>query len=318
MDEIEIARRAYGDPPDDPEARARARVRLRVAMRPPLTPAGLVETGPRRRVLVLAVVLALLALLGGLVLPASQPSAVASELSHLREVLVVGPLLTLAPGTSLQVRAESVHAETHTDLVTGQSYALIVRSNDVSRIDRDGAGLFTQTIEQVGFATPADRASWQVAGSPQLPRPGDVHRKKIRPGQALWYDVGALSTDPNVLLERLRGGAIAPGPPGDDQVAWLIGQLLGHAPLGLPQRLALLDVIGRLRGVAYLGQVTDPTGQRGAGFSVMGEHGTSVLLLDTSSARVLASETYPVGAPLSQAPSTWVAFGSTRIVPTPP
>ncbi len=318
MDEIEIARRAYGDPPDDPEARARARVRLRVAMRSPVTTVGTVGGEPRRRVLVLAMVVALLALLGGLVLPASPPSAVASELRNLREVLVAGPVSTLAPGTSLQVRTESVHTETQTDLITGRAFTLIVRSSEVSRLDRNGGGLVTQTIDQVSFASPVDVASWQASGSPQLPRPGDVHREKIRPGEALWYDVRALSADPNVLLERLRRGAVAPLPPGDDQVFRLIGELLGHAPLDLSQRLALLDVIGRLHGVAYLGQVTDPMGQRGAGLSVTGEHGTSVLIFDTSSAHMLAAETYPVGAPLSQTPPTWVAFGSTKIVPTPP
>ena len=317
MDETQIARRAYGDRPEDPEARARARVRLRATMRSPVEAVGPVGSVPRRRVLVLAVLVALLALWGAIMFPASQPSAVASGIRHLREALLAGSVLTLGPGTSLQVGTETMHPELRTDLVTGQTFALVVRSNEVSRIGRDGSGLVTQTIEQVGFATPADRARWQAAGSPALPRPGDAHREKIRPGEALWYDVGAVSTDPNVLLEHLHGGAVAPIAPGDDQVFWLIGELLGHAPLGLPQRLALMEVIGRLHGVAFLGEITDPIGRRGEGFSVTGEHGPSVLIFDASSARLLASEAYPVATPFSQTPSSWVAYESTRIVSTP-
>lgn len=311
MDEVELTRRAYGELPEDPEARARARVRLRAAM------LDSVEGSPpvprrrqHRRLPVLAALVAMLALAGTLLLPV-QPS-VAAELQRLRQTIAAGPVTELDPATSLEVDIVASLSVTSTDLVSGEAYTLIVGSRETFVLGEDGTGDVTEIIDSVSFANPDDEAAWRAAGAPTLPKPGDVERQQIGPGEAVFYDPGALSSDPERLLEALRSGAVAPLPPGDDQVFWLIGHLLGHVPLELPQRLTLIEVIGALEGVSSLGGVTDPIGRAGEGFAVDAAGGRTVLIFDPSTGRLLASELHPS----SPMPSSWIAYLSVRVVPS--
>ena len=314
MDELELTRRAFGEPPEDPEARARARARLRAAMRRP-KPAP----SPARRsarLPVLAALTAALVLAGILLVPSTRSSAVAEELRRLREVTVAGPVPTLGPGQVFEVRTESLVTKAHITIETGTSFSLLVRSRETYVLDHEGSGVLTQVIEQVSFETPADQARWRAGGSPEIPQPGDTPRTQIRPGQALWLDLQALPADPAALLQALRSGAVWPHPPGDDQVFWLIGMLFERAPIDEAQRLALLDVIGQLGGVSVLGETPDPIGRVGVGFSVKSSAGTTVLIFDPASAQVLASLTYPAGGSLAR-PSRWAAYLSAAVVNAP-
>lgn len=314
MDELELTRRAFGEPPEDPEARARARARLRAVMhgqQPAPGPARRFARMPLVAALVAALVLA-----GILVVPFTRSSAVAEELRRLREVTVAGPVPTLGPGEVFEVHTESMLPETQTMIETGVSFTLIVHSRETYVLDRDGSGLLTRTIDEVSFATPADQARWSAAGSPEIPEAGTSQRTQIRPGQALWLNLQALSIDPTQLLVALRSGAVWPHPPGDDQVFGLIGMLFERAPIDPAQRLALLDVIGQLDDVRALGDVSDPTGRIGVGFSVTSSAGTAVLIFDPRTAQILSSLTYPAGGSLTM-PTQWVAYRSAAVVIAP-
>jgi hypothetical protein len=166
-----------------------------------------------------------------------------------------------------------------------------------------------------GFASDADHDAWIRAGSPELPRPGEVRREQYPAGEAPWFEIDSLPKDPGRLLAALRSGELIEHRPGDDQVFLLIGELLAQGDASPQVRSALFEVAARLDGVDLVGEVVDPRGRRGEGMALDGASSRTQLVFDPETARLLAIELYSTpGDRLS----SWSTFEPPTVVNSPP
>lgn len=132
-----------------------------------------------------------------------------------------------------------------------------------------------------------------------------------------WFDLSALPTDPEQLLDALRS---VPRPPGDDQVFLLIGELLAQGDASPGLRSSLFEVTAKLEGVELVAEVADPRGGRsGVGLQIDGTESRKRLVFDPQTADLLAIELYPVEADGSVGPvSSWVVSHPAMVVDSAP
>ncbi|MFL5735918.1 MAG: hypothetical protein ACJ76P_01095, partial [Actinomycetota bacterium] len=105
------------------------------------------------------------------------------------------------------------------------SYSVIVTETNERWVAPDGSGLIRTTSEPDAFASEADRAAWEAAGSPDLGRPGTkLHR--FDPGELHYADTSALPTDPAALAEVIRGHVRKEPLPESAAVLDYVGELL--------------------------------------------------------------------------------------------
>lgn len=311
MDDADLLRRALGEPGTDPAARERARARLRAEIE--ATTSGTSRRAGKQLILVGIAAIAITVALVAAIVPATRESATARELRGLGELASAQPTVAPHLGQVLVWTAETHHLEGFTDVANGIAYELTIRSSLERRTDAQGGILEKETIRSVEFASKGDRAAWEQAGSPELPTSGDVRREQFPPGDAGWFDLDAISTDPDVLLEGLRDGEVAPLSPGEDEVFLLIGQLLGEPSLTLEQREALFEVAASLEGVEALGDVTDPLGRFGRGFALETADRRAVIIFDPADAMPLATELFDLRSGTPQL-FTWAAFEGAELV----
>jgi hypothetical protein len=185
--------------------------------------------------------------------------------------------------------------------------AASIRSSIATDVLPDGSEKRTETINDVSFASDADRATWLEVGRPNLPTVGDVQTQTLTPMQAAWFDAAAVSTDTNELLAALANDSIVERRPGIDQEFLLIGELLAQPGLTAAQRASLYRAAASLDGVELLGPTTDPVGRGGEGFAVTAGNDRAVLIFDPVTAAPLATEEY-IDGQLVQ----WFAFSTGR------
>jgi hypothetical protein len=118
------------------------------------------------------------------------------------------------------------------------------------------------------FVSADQRAGWVAAGSPPLPRAGQVEDTAasggIFPSPA---EASELPTDPATLRRMIEAREIrgVEGPPGEAETFTLIGDMLRQAYLPSALRAALYRLTAELPGVELLGEVEDPAGRPGTG-----------------------------------------------------
>jgi len=310
VNDEELARRALGVPEPDPRAEERAKALLRQRF---VAPAR--RSGRRRAGLVgvstVAVVVALILVANTL----SGSNAAARELHRLRFVASRQPTPQLAQGEAFHLSETVFGPQGGTILGSNESYMRLVRYRYDIWEERDGSGNGTKTYLETEFASPADKATWERLGSPPLPQAGDVVTDQFKPGEAPFFDLSVLSTDPSTLLSQLRSGVPEPRSRGDDHTFGLIGDVLGFGHATSQQRAALFEVAAHLDGVQLVGNVVDPLGRAGVGLAVSGSSTTTMLVFDPDSAELLANETFPSNADLaSAAPTEWTAFQPVEVV----
>jgi hypothetical protein len=173
------------------------------------------------------------------------------------------------------------------------------------------------------FDTPADRAAWQADGSPSLARwlahPGattnsaGISARKwfgLDPSQVGTLDIDHLPATAEELLRQMRLTVATqlPGTPGATACAaqlascpiktrgimnrsiftslvWLL-----RYPLTTPAaRGTVFDALGRLRGAALLGRVSDPRGRQGVGLLITHNPDDNVLLFQPQTGQLIAT-----------------------------
>jgi len=139
-------------------------------------------------------------------------------------------------------------------------------------------------------------------------------------GQAPWFDLRALPTDTQALLDALRSGSPVRRPSGDDQTFLLIGELLFAQGNASPElRSALFEVAAELQRVELVGDVADPLGRPGVALAVDGVSSRTQLVFDPETAELLAIELYPLGGDGSVGPvGSWTASYPAVVVDSPP
>jgi hypothetical protein len=282
MDELTLMRqfRAEGAGPD-PKARADAwRVlEARIGAEAAATP---IHRGflRRRRVLSFAAATAFAAVLAGVVVLSSGPTAQPAAAEVLRETAAVarqsgGPSGVPGPGQFFYLKQEERSLEEWGSKYTA-SYG------GIRPKEKDAVGAFVTTLQEswrsaqgmsrnrwrlepLDFFTDADRAKWEAEGKPlpasfndEAPTAGleDAHVNEVRRGlfdveareDGHFLDSSIYPTDPKALREGIEGHSI-PGAPEYDQV---------EGPLNVPETIAELwdilekpNVTAPLRAAVY-------------------------------------------------------------------
>jgi len=197
MDELELTRRAFGDPGEDPEARERIRARLREAIRD--------ERPPRRRSALLAAAIAAavglvaIAVVFALV-PLGGGPAAAAELRRLGALAADAEGPAIGAGEFVLTPSEELRPEIRTDLEAGVSFTVRSRLRLGTWIAADGSGFRRTEVLSTDFASDADREAWIEAGRPEVPEAGEVRIERYPPGEGPWVDLSRVSRQPGPLL----------------------------------------------------------------------------------------------------------------------
>jgi len=300
MDEFDLTRRAYEEPPADTGVRERARAQLDEAI---LREKGATFGRRRRRrrrngmILPAASAAAILgvALTIALVAPFGGGSAAAAELRRLGAIAAEANQLQPAPGEFLLVENQELRREAYSSGVTGEGFTVLSRLDINTWIAADGSGIRRTEVLSSDFAGPADEASWEAAGRPEIPRAGDLRIERFEANEPVLFDLGELSTEPDELMDSLRSGSVVSRAPVDDaEVFDLIGQILAQGDASPELRSALFEVAARLDGVELIGEVTDPIGREGVGLAINGSDRRVQLVFDPETSHLLAKERYPI------------------------
>jgi len=285
-------RRAIGDPPADPSARERALVRLRAEMsQAEVSGTKRLRMGSSRIRILAAAVAVLVAVLGIIGVASRERPAAAAELDRLAQVnLAWSEGRQLAPVRIVQKGLSSF------GVIDGPRLNVVVKSILTRTVNDEGTLQQTLRIVSAEPASAEDMATWKALGSPDLsPKAGDVTFDTFKPPI---YDLAAVSSDPEALLRALRDGSITGSETDvDGQVFETVGSLFAEPQLSPDQRVALYKVVGMLDGVQLLGDIADPSGRPGVGFSMMVGPSQQILIFDRDTGELLATQEYYAADP---------------------
>jgi len=150
-----------------------------------------------------------------------------------------------------------------------ETWSVLVPSVRESWISFDGSrrGRVRAVSGKPKFVSAGQRAGWVAAGSPPLPRAGQVEDSGLSSGGML--DASVLPTDPVELRHLIEARKIRgiEGPPGEAETFTLIGDMLRETYLPSDVRAAIYRLTAELPGVELLGEVHDPVGRLGTGIA---------------------------------------------------
>lgn len=346
MNEIEsLQQLRAGLAPSRPESRAAARAGLmaRIAQsgRSARPQPRLPWRGRRLRLAAVGVGLAALlialpiGILGGdgKVQPAvGQVLGQAAEAAAGQKPLAPGPgqfLYTRSKSAYLQATAYDPHCQTrHCDREhpreATEEWSVLVPKEREAWISSDGSlgGRVREVYGQPRFVSADQREGWVAAGSPSLPRAGEVEDSAAF-GNG-FIDASKLPTDPAELRRLIEAREIpgVEGPPGEAETFALVGHMLREAYLPSTIRAAIYELTAELPEVELLGTVQDPVGRPGTGIAYTDrKHGvrhelifdpaTSALLGERQS--IVESGAYGLEAPPGT-PIGYAAYLESKVV----
>lgn len=128
-------------------------------------------------------------------------------------------------------------------------------------------GRVRQVSGKPRFVSADQRAGWVAAGSPPLPRAGEVEDSALSGGGLI--DASELPTDPPTLRRMIEAREVEGigGPPGEAETFTLIGDMLRESYLPAAVRAAVYELTAELPRVELLGEVDDPVGRPGVGIA---------------------------------------------------
>jgi hypothetical protein len=199
------------------------------------------------------------------------------------------------PYTYLQTREIAMH----TSDADERSWNVLESTTREEWVTRDGAGRLRVVVAPSRFVGSGDRDEWEGAGRPEFLALGFGPRTEDRwlAAGMLRRSVADLPTDPAALAARLRREAEAHR--GETPVPAVTLELIAEDlrdPGASPAlRRALYEAVGRVPGIEYLGEETDPEGRSGVAVGVTGSVVDGPrqysLIFDPATSQVLASET---------------------------
>ena len=331
IDELEIVRRAFDAPAQDPEARERALARLREAMasgRPPSTATRRPrrKAHPARWLGVAAAIVASLLVANSLFPPHhGHPSAsgapklspkATAALRRAAAVASAGPPTAIPAGQYMLVSSadwtladQSSGTDGGTDVTTGQSFHYSVEQTSQTWLAHDGSGFRVSTITDFRFASAQDHLIWIAMLRPDIPRKHDVLRDDIAPGDLTHgHDMALLPTDASELESALR--STTSGELDDEQVMKAAVDILIYGKPSPAQRGALFKVLADLPGIRIKKGVADPSGRIGTAMLLPQEGDTKEVIFDPETSFIMATlelagsyDGTPLGSQTFDAPS---------------
>jgi hypothetical protein len=290
-------RRVLKEPPPDPAAKERALLRLRTHINAPYQP-DRVPVKRRRLIRFGAVALApVIAVVAVLTLSLNGPAA-AREAERLGHANAEWASTFGVP--DMRVEQWSLSSYSRID-GSAPTYRLVVRSM-ITLSEDDGAVQRQEKILSRDFYSPTDQEAWRQNDSPSLPKVGDITTDTFENE----FDRADMSTDPEELRLQLEDGEILGYAPDPGQLFELIAYLLSDPNVDAAQRIALYRVIASIDEVELIGEVPDPLGRVGVGFSYDQGRGKQVLIFDRDTGQPLAYEEFLTLDPTQL--GSWQAF----------
>jgi hypothetical protein len=291
MNEIELlGELRAGLPAASPESRAAARAGLIARVEHAQRSAGLRTAPswwrrPRPRLIAAGVTVAALLIAlpigifggSGKVQPAvGQVLREAAAVAAAQEPLAPGPgqfLFTRSESAYLQSVAYSPYCGTHAcdrehPSDATEEWSVLVPSEREAWISFGSRQGRVRTVSgKPRFVSADQRAGWVAAGSPPLPRAGQVEDSALSGASIL--DASELPTDPATLRRMIEAREIrgVEGPPGEAETFTLIGDMLRESYLPAAVRAAIYELTAELPSVELLGEVEDPVGRPGTGIA---------------------------------------------------
>jgi hypothetical protein len=293
MDDLDLLKRFREDVPVlDAEELAVARVTL--ANQIGLTEPSPSSPGPRklrRRVALAAVLAGVLAagvvvssILGG---PGIDPAA-ASALRHVAKVAANQPKIAPpAPGQYVYTKSEQTQYVTDVPGHGLTNFLYGVPEIRQAWIGIDGSGRLEQTLGNITFPSPADRAAWVAAGSPDLQGAADRGDHTYAQGGLSYLDLSSLPTDPAKLQTLVEQRVIEGGPSGDWETFAILGDMLRETHASPDLRAAIYDIAANLPGVEFVGKTTDASGRPGIGVAYTSSGTKDELIFDPKTSALL-------------------------------
>ncbi len=271
MNEIELLRELRaGLPHAKPESRAAARAGLMARIEQAQRTAAPRTMRPWWRrprlqliaagVVVAAVLIALpIGIFGG---SGRVQPAVGQVLREAAAVAAAQEPVAPGPGQFLFTRSEDAYL-----WATGGWSVLVPSERQVWISFGSRRGRVRQVSGKPRFVSADQRAGWVAAGSPPLPRAGQVEDSMLSGASIL--DASELPTDPATLRRMIEAREIrgVEGPPGEAETFTLIGDMLRESYLPAAVRAAIYQLTAELPGVELLGEVDDPVGRPGIGIA---------------------------------------------------
>jgi hypothetical protein len=177
-------------------------------------------------------------------------------------------------------------------------------------IASDGSGRLLSSVGRVRFPGPRDRARWEAAEHPPVPR--RISDRLFAAGELDISDgMTALPARSDALLTELRS-RVEGGLPEDVDVFVQIAELLAAGDASPELRSALFRAASELPGIELLGETRDPIGRAGVGVEMTytdnGAAVSEIMIFDPTTSRLLAREV------VLRARASWVdADPGTRI-----
>jgi hypothetical protein len=253
------------------------------------------------------------------VLPGGPGGASPAAARALRRVARVAadqpPEPVPAPGQYLYSRITSEQTSLY---VVGNGEPNFLFSEPLTReswIGPDGSGRIRETVGQITFPTPQDRAAWERAGRPDV-HAGETSDDTYRPGELFWRDLSKFPTNAEELLVVLEKRELVGGDEADWVTFQIIGELLTETNASPKLRGALYEVAANFPGVEFRGRMRDDAGREGISVAYVGGGWRQELVFDPDTSRLIAarwvmldSEEAGVSVGLDTWPGTIIAFG---------
>lgn len=206
------------------------------------------------------------------------------------------PDLNVGPGKFLYIRERDAYLSIITDSPTG--WSTLTPQMRETWVGRDGSVRVATRSGRTEFPGPRDRARWRKEGRPDVFAGPDGRPARYGPkpfiagGSSLNYDqLAALPSGGEAMYHRLIELARDAGPSPDREAFVIIGDLLRGAPVPANVRAGLYRAAAYIKGIRFVGRVTDPLGRRGLAVDLAGDDGTrNRLVFDPDTSELLAEE----------------------------
>lgn len=253
------------------------------------------------------------------VLPDGPGGASPAAAKALRQVAQVAanqpPEPVPAPGQYLFSRSTSQETSLY---VVGNGEPNFQFTRQLTReswIGLDGSGRIWETVGEITFPTPEDRAAWERAGRPDLDS-GMIYDDTYEPGELFWRDLSEFPTEAGELLRVLEKRELVGGDEADWVTFQIIGELLTESYASPQLRGALSEVAANFPRVEFRGRMRDDAGREGISVAYVGGGWRQELVFDPDTSRLLAArwvmldgQEAGVSVGFDTSPGTIIAFG---------
>ncbi|MFJ9028333.1 CU044_5270 family protein [Streptomyces sp. NPDC102274] len=154
-----------------------------------------------------------------------------------------------------------------------------------------------------------EQTSWRV---------GPIVSGRVNSEIITWDELKTLPTEPKALRAKLLNGAT--GPDAEKNLFNGIDSLLSNAPAGPRLRAALFEVLADIPDVGLVGHVKDSAGRSGTAVELKMGYGSSRLIIDPKTSRLLEATSATRSGPKSDAGvirTTYLSAGPAEKAPRP-